>query len=41
MIKAYSNGKNDGIKVFVADSYEALSTKAATIVAGAIAKVSS
>ena len=37
MIKAYSNGKNDGIKVFVADSYEDLSTKAATIVAGAIA----
>jgi len=36
-VKGYSNGKNDGIKVFVADSYEALSTKAATIVAGAIA----
>lgn len=35
-IKAYSNGKNNGVKVFVAGSYEALSKKAASIVAGAI-----
>ncbi len=36
MIKAYSNGKKNGIKVFVADSYEALSQKAAMIVASEI-----
>ena len=35
-IKAYSNGKKNGVKVFVAGSYEALSKKAASIVAGAI-----
>ena len=35
-IKAYSNGKNNGVNVFVAGSYEALSKKAASIVAGAI-----
>ena len=32
-VKAYSNGKKNGVKVFVAGSYEALSKKAATIVA--------
>lgn len=37
-IKAYSNGKKNGVKVFVAGSYEALSKKAASIVAGAISK---
>lgn len=35
-VKAYSNDKKNGVKVFVAGSYEALSKKAATIVAGAI-----
>ncbi len=36
-VKAYCNGKTNGVKVFVAGSYEALSKKAATILAGAIA----
>ena len=36
-VKAYSNGKKSGVKVFVAGSYEALSKKAATILAGAVA----
>ncbi len=36
-VKAYCNGKKSGVKVFVAGSYEALSKKAATILAGAIA----
>ena len=35
-VKAYCNGKKNGVKVFVAGSYEALSKKAASIVAGAI-----
>lgn len=35
-VKAYCNGKKSGVRVFVAGSYEALSKKAATIVAGAI-----
>ncbi len=36
-VKAYSNGKKNGIKVFVAGSYEALSKKAAMIMAGDVA----
>ena len=35
-VKAYCNGKKSGVRVFVAGSYEALSKKAASIVAGAI-----
>lgn len=37
-VKAYSNGKNTGIQVFVAKDYDALSAKAAAIVSGEINK---
>ena len=37
-VKAYSNGKNTGIQVFVCKDYDALSQKAASIVAGEINK---
>ena len=37
-VKAYSNGKDTGIQVFVAKDYDALSAKAAAIVSGEINK---
>ena len=37
-VKAYSNGKNGGIQVFVCKDYDALSAKAAAIVSGEINK---
>lgn len=37
-VKAYTNGKNNGIQVFVCKDYDALSKKAAAIVSGEINK---